>query len=367
MSILEINGKQSAKVVAIPHEILQPNGFFDRVEDLEKKRPESDNPGIYKHRNSSAEFDRLAIDNPSLPEPTNFYKKSSGSVSERYIKFLPGQSADWLQENHPNAFLLLCLIARRARRYNGHPDGLSIGMAHIGDFKQAGIESERKYRTAKDVLIRIGAVKIVETARKRKKSTTESTIKTTTTGTLVLLLKSDIWDINPKSTDDRNDDRNDDRPTTDRRPTDDEQEELSYISSTSRTTSLSSSQAQKTKVKEKIFFNWETKKLEGITEEEIASWKETFPNIDVVEYLKFIEQDIGMKPTKYKNRKRIVQTVFIYLKNRNENQAAFQARQKNGAFPQKPQKESLHNKSFNKDTRPAPTHMRLDFSQEFPK
>ena len=135
---------------------------------------------------------------------------------ERFIKFIPSQKSEWLLKNHPNAFLLLTLIAMRARRVNGHPDGLEIGMAQIGDYKSSGIESERKYRTAKDVLIKICAVKIVETARKRKKSTT----RTTTNGTLVILLQSDIWDVNPE----HRDDRSDDRATTERRPSDDEQE-----------------------------------------------------------------------------------------------------------------------------------------------
>ncbi len=61
-------------------------------------------------------------------------------------------------------------------------------------------------------------IRIKETCRNRKKSTTG----TTTEGTLVTLLNSDYWDINPESSDDRLDDR----ATTDRRPTDDEQERI---------------------------------------------------------------------------------------------------------------------------------------------
>lgn len=333
-----------------------PNGLpskaiFDNVASIEKKKPETTISGV-KNRDSVDESASLDLDKPNIAEATNFYKRSGGNVQDRFIKFLPGREAEWLQENHPNAFLLLCQIARRARRYEGDPDGLAIGMARIGDFKNAGIESERKYRTAKEVLSRVGAIKICETARNRKKSTTGAT----TVGTLVILLKSDIWDINPQMSDDRRDDR----PTTDRRPTDDEQEELvSKLSSISHTT-MSPSQAQSTKVSERIFFDWGEMKLKGIEESDMQNWKAAFPNVDIPEYLKFIEVDIGAKPTKYKKRKQILRTVIIYFQNRNEN---LKAKKNNPGFQQQ-KPESHHNKSFNKDTRPAPTGMRLDFSGE---
>lgn len=111
---------------------------------------------------------------------------------ERFIKFIPSSESDFLQENHPNAFLLLCLIAKRARRISGGPDGLEIGEAHIGDYQKAGIGSRKQYRTALDILIKRGAIKKLETCRNRKKSATGET----TVGTKVKLLKSDIWDIN---------------------------------------------------------------------------------------------------------------------------------------------------------------------------
>lgn len=110
----------------------------------------------------------------------------------RFIKFIPSEESSYLRENHPNAFLLLSLIAERARRVAGKPDGLEIGEAHIGDYKKAGIESRQKYRTALEILEIRGHVKKVETCRNRKKSTTG----TTTEGTKVKILKSDVWDIN---------------------------------------------------------------------------------------------------------------------------------------------------------------------------
>lgn len=141
--------------------------------------------------------------------------KENLMAKNRFVKFMDSEESDFLLERYPNAFLLLALIAKRARRTQGHIDGLEIGDAHIGDHKSCGL-SEREYRTAKEVLCKLKIIRIKQTCRNRQKSTTEST----TVGTLVTLLDSRVFDINSKLPDDRIDDR----PTTDRRPTDDEQE-----------------------------------------------------------------------------------------------------------------------------------------------
>jgi len=136
-------------------------------------------------------------------------------ATERFIKFIPSFESDFLQENHPNAFLLLCLIAKRARRTSGNPDGLEIGEAYLGDHKKAGIISRQQYRTALDILIGRGHIKKIETCRTRKKSTTEITTGTTTIGTKIKLLRSDIWDINTEDNDHQINHLINHRPTTD--------------------------------------------------------------------------------------------------------------------------------------------------------
>jgi len=156
-----------------------------------------------------------------------------------YLKLNRSPKVEWLQEHYPNAFLLLTLIAYRARRFEGHPDGLKIGEAHIGDYWKAGIESEQKYRTAKQKLIDLKIILICETCRTRKKSTTG----TTTKGTLVTILNSDYWDINPET----NNDRVNDRPTTDQRPTNDEQEVKKLKKKKKKDTSRDSSLIFRTK------------------------------------------------------------------------------------------------------------------------
>lgn len=149
-------------------------------------------------------------------------------MSDRFIKFIPSEEADYLQENHPNAFLLLCLIAKRARRISGNPDGLEIGEAHIGDYKKAGIASEKMYRTAKIILSQRGHLLFIETCRNRKKGATGRA----TVGTKVKLLRSDVWDINF----DVKGDIKGDRGATEGRPKGDEQD--SKDSKDSKTTAV---------------------------------------------------------------------------------------------------------------------------------
>jgi hypothetical protein len=133
--------------------------------------------------------------------------------SNGFVKLIRGPETEFLMNKYPKAFFLLTIIAYSARRYDGDPDGLKAGEAFIGDWESYDM-SERNYRTAKQILINTRRLEIVETNRTRKKSTTG----TTTRGTKVKLISSDVYDINIIV----DDDRADDRPTTDRRLTDDE-------------------------------------------------------------------------------------------------------------------------------------------------
>ena len=129
---------------------------------------------------------------------------------ERFLKFIPSEEAFWLMENKPNAFRLLTHIANTARRYNGHPDGLTIGQCHLQSWTFYKL-TEQEYRTAKEVLVKRKHIKIIETNRTRKKSTTG----VTTNSTLVELCSLMIWDINPEECNDRINDR----ATTEQRQT----------------------------------------------------------------------------------------------------------------------------------------------------
>lgn len=112
----------------------------------------------------------------------------------RYIKLIDSEKTEWLIDNFPNAFLLLTIIARRARRTQGHIDGLQIGDALIGDHKSAGL-TRQQYRTALQKLIEFGLVEIIYNGKKFLKRE-KSTIKTTIKGMLVNLKDSSVYDIN---------------------------------------------------------------------------------------------------------------------------------------------------------------------------
>lgn len=77
-----------------------------------------------------------------------------------WIAMNRSEEADLLQEGHPAAFLLLCQIGRRAR-WRREPcaiTGLGYAQAMIGDWKRAGLQSEKSYRHAMGVLKRAGLV-----------------------------------------------------------------------------------------------------------------------------------------------------------------------------------------------------------------
>jgi hypothetical protein len=331
---------------------LPSKGNFDSVEVIETTKPEIGVSGFVKTRESVQKPElNGSYDTPIIASAPNFHKERGAFVSDDiFLKLIRSDYAKWLMGRHPWAYLLLNLIALRACRNLNNPDGLKIGEAFIGDHESIGA-TRGQYRHAITILERERAIEKVETCRNRKKATTG----TTTVGTKVKLLDSRIWDINPDS----NNHRNNHPTTTEQPPNNQEQEELVSISSISHTT-MSPSQAQSTKVVERIFFDWNEMKLKGIEQSDIDSWKNTFSLVDVPEYLKFIETDIGAKPTKYKKRKQILRTVIIYFQNRNEN---LKAKKANPGFQQaKP--ESHHNKPFNKDERPVQYKNRFDFSGE---
>lgn len=117
-------------------------------------------------------------------------------MSQRFIKYFPSDEASWLLTHYPNAFIVLTKIACRARRQNGHADGLIIGDAIIGASDMEPGMSRQNFRTALEKLVEFNYIKIISNGKKffeREKSTIKVTIKST----LVNLCNSTIYDINP--------------------------------------------------------------------------------------------------------------------------------------------------------------------------
>ena len=136
-------------------------------------------------------------------------------MAERFIKFIPSEISDHLRSKHPFAFLLLQLVAERARRLPGDPSGLKVGEAYIGDYESIGA-TRGQYRHALVVLTQYKLLQIMETCRNRKKTTTG----TTTVGTKVKLIDSSIWDLNLED----NNQWNNHPTTTEQPPNNHEQE-----------------------------------------------------------------------------------------------------------------------------------------------
>ncbi len=76
----------------------------------------------------------------------------------RWVALHCGEEAETLLARHPNAFLLLCQIAMRARWKDCPITKMKKGEAFIGDWKAAGLHSEKAYQVAKKRLASCGLV-----------------------------------------------------------------------------------------------------------------------------------------------------------------------------------------------------------------
>lgn len=96
-----------------------------------------------------------------------------------FVALHTGDETRALLEKHPKAFLLLTLIAMRAKWKDCSITGLRFGQALIGDYRAAGLETEAEYRHAKKLLTKLGLV----------------TTSTTNKGTVATLVGSKIYSI----------------------------------------------------------------------------------------------------------------------------------------------------------------------------
>jgi hypothetical protein len=97
----------------------------------------------------------------------------------RFIALHCGDESKQLMARHPNAFLLLAQIAMRARFKDCPITGLRTGQAFIGDFREAGIQTQMAYRHAKRILTDCGL----------------ATFQGTNKGTVATLVNSMIFSI----------------------------------------------------------------------------------------------------------------------------------------------------------------------------
>jgi hypothetical protein len=105
-----------------------------------------------------------------------------------WIAYHRSEESEELQARHPNAFLLLCQIARRARWKPCPITKLEPGQALVGDWKKAGLPSQQAYRCAKATL---------EKAQL-------ATFQGTTRGTVATLCSSSVFSLSEIANNERN-------------------------------------------------------------------------------------------------------------------------------------------------------------------
>jgi len=214
-------------------------------------------------------------------------------MAERFLKLnLDTDAADFLARHHPYAFVLLSVIAMRARRIHGQSDGLIIGDAIIGSADIPGM-SRQNFRTALEKLVELGHVKIVSNGKsffEREKSTIKITIKSN----LVNLIKSTIYDINSESTNHQNNQQlTNSQPTANhkqerRRKKKNEKEDHPSIPSFENLTDDFSSEKEKVEVIPGIF----------LSQEELESCVKIKGNLEKVqEAMKYIQGHKKRKST----------------------------------------------------------------------
>lgn len=166
--------------------------------NLKNEKAELGDSALSENKPADLEHGRCIRDTYILPEAPNLHKHKEPYVSERFIKFTPSEKSTWLRSTYPNAFLILSVIAERARRVNGMPDGLLIGDAIIGrqEIGECCGLSEKQSRLAIQKLIEFNILKIVWNGKKNKNLQNRA-IKRAIKGMVVNLCDSSIWDINP--------------------------------------------------------------------------------------------------------------------------------------------------------------------------
>lgn len=186
-----------------------------------------------------------------------------------FIKQIRSEEVLFLARKHPKAFVLLTFIAHRARRENGHIDGLTIGQCHVGDWENMGL-TRKEYRTAKDVLCTLKIIKIVETCRNRKKGATGRA----TIGTLVELCDSRIYDINSEEEGHRKGQRG----ATEGPPKGHEQEGIRSTSNEVQQQEDAQT-AARPRTTDPLNFDFTIFQFVGITENDRQQWKTIYSHI----------------------------------------------------------------------------------------
>jgi hypothetical protein len=191
------------------------------------------------------------------------------------------------------------IIAQSARRTNGAYDGLKAGQCHLGGHKNYEM-TEKEYRYAKKILVENGLIKIIATSKtvqKRKRRIFLKTsncengadvgaIELTTTGTLVELCDSTIWDINSEEEIYHKGDQKGGCGAVAGRLKGDKQE-CKEREEREEKKDIAQPAKKRLRSKDSLSFDFDSWKFTGITESDMEDWKKMYSSIDLdVEILK---------------------------------------------------------------------------------
>ncbi len=135
-------------------------------------------------------------DIPIIPILLNLDKRGIVASQDNFLKLIRSDKTDWLINEFPNAFLLLCVIALRAKRAKDELRGLEPGDSIVdrrGTSKAAGL-TEMAFRIALEKLIILKFIEVVWNPKVRGPQ--KRTIKTSMKSMVVNILDSDVFDIN---------------------------------------------------------------------------------------------------------------------------------------------------------------------------
>ena len=118
----------------------------------------------------------------------------------RFIKYFPTEKAAWLRQYHPNVFLLLTMVAEKAKRTKKNSsNGLIQGDAILGSYEEAGL-SRKEYRNAIDKGVELHLWEIVWNFKNPKQQ--KRAIKGAIKNIVLNLLDNSVWDINLETEED---------------------------------------------------------------------------------------------------------------------------------------------------------------------
>lgn len=220
-----------------------------------------------------------------------------------YIKLM--RQAQELLENDPDAYLLMSQIMFRARwrdsRFNRTQ--LLPNQCYIGDYKKIGL-TEQRYR---DVKYRIEHIYRL------------ATFQGTNKGTIATITNLEFCDINYKpENEQKNETRTDEERTKNEQRTTNEERKKERREEGKEEQDIARSTSSPRKKEDEISFSFDERKFLNISYEDMSSWADLYPSIDVSSELKRMVEWCLSNQSKAKSKKLWRKFIYNWLERANE-------------------------------------------------